>query len=321
MIGRELLELADEQDPRHAPRRATVDRQRTTWPGELHTSLELLEASIAEFERVGGGARGFRIRPDPRISTLTTSAFTPIAVGLSRHGRRAHRRCGRAGVVSGPYSLVYALYHGGVPAAVACRAEWSPPGRRSSWTSSRTVISRRARWGRVAGVADALLGRGEEGLRRFDEGLAMQPRHEDAAGVLAGPPRLLRTMCLAAAGRIPEAAALVAEVQGEPADAASHVHALIAGAPRDGDGRPGARGGAALGGRRRRARPMDARMLILLGETRRLALHRVRDVPVSDGSCSGRRTTGCPRVTPPATAWACPSAARGLTPGVLVLRR
>ena len=123
MIGRELLELADEQDDpaMRLDARLLIGNGRM-WAGELHTSLELLEASIAEFERVGGGARGFRIGPDPRISTLTTSAFIRSLLGYPDTGRRAHRRCGRAGAGKRLLLTRVRAVPRGVPAAVACRA-------------------------------------------------------------------------------------------------------------------------------------------------------------------------------------------------------
>ena len=123
MIGRELLELADEQDDpaMRLDARLLIGNGRM-WAGELHASVELLEASIAEFDRVGGGARGFRIGPDPRISTLTTSAFIRSLLGYPDTARRPHRRCGRAG--AGKRSLLARVraVPRGVPAAVACRA-------------------------------------------------------------------------------------------------------------------------------------------------------------------------------------------------------
>ena len=295
MIGRELLELADEQDDpaMRLDARLLIGNGRM-WAGELHTSLELLEASIAEFERVGGGARGFRIGPDPRISTLTTSAFIRSLLGYPDTAAARIDGAVELARESGPYSLVYALYHAGFlrlwraePELVAARAA-----ELLDVIADRDFPIWRALGTCLAGVADALLGRGEEGLRQFDEGLAMYRGMKTPPAFWPGL-RLLRTMCLAAAGRIPEAAALVAEVQGEPADAASHVHALIAGADLAMAMGDLARAEEQLSEAVDRARPMDARMLILLGETRRLALHRARDVP-DDGSLLRAAYDGMP---------------------------
>ena len=189
---------------------------------------------------------------------------------------------------------MYALYHAGFlrlwraePELVAARAA-----ELLDVIADRDFPIWRALGTCLAGVADALLGRGEEGLRRFDEGLAMYRGMKTPPAFWPGL-RLLRTMCLAAAGRIPEAAALVAEVQTEPADAASHVHALIAGADLAMAMGDLARAEEQLSEAVDRARPMDARMLVLLGETRRLALHRARDVP-DDGSVLRAAYDGMP---------------------------
>src|SRR4029450_3800413 len=135
-------------------------------------------------------------------------------------------------------------------------------------------------------VGDALLGRGEDGLRRFDEGLAMY------RGMKTPPAfwprlRMLRTMCLVSAGRIAEGAALIAEVQSEPADAASHVLARISGADLSAALGDVARAEAQLEDALERARPMDARMFILVAETRRLALHRAQGIPDDAGALRG----------------------------------
>ena len=51
------------------------------WASDLQASIDQLDRAIATFDAVGGRQRGFRIGPDPRISTLTTSAFVLALLG------------------------------------------------------------------------------------------------------------------------------------------------------------------------------------------------------------------------------------------------
>ena len=119
----------------------------------------MLEASIAEFERVGGEASGFLLAR-PRISTLTTSAF--IRSLLGDPDTAAARIDGAVELAreSGPYSLVYALYHAGF--LRLWRAEPELDAARAAELldviADRDFPIWRALGTCLAGVADALLG-------------------------------------------------------------------------------------------------------------------------------------------------------------------
>jgi len=285
VIGRELLSLADDQDDPaiRLDARLLIANARM-WEGDLHEAVDILETSIATFDGVAGAGRAFRIGPDPRISTLTTSAFIRWMLGYPDTAAERMDQAVQLARESGPYSLVYALYHAGFlrlwraePELVAARTA-----ELLDVLADRDFPIWRALGTCLAGVADSLLGRGEDGLRRFDQGLAMYRGMKTPPAFWPGL-RLLRTMCLVSAGRLQEAAALTAEVQREPSDAASHVLALVLGA--DVAAATGDVAGAAaqLEDALERATSMDARMFIVTAETRRLALHRGADVP-DDGS-------------------------------------
>jgi hypothetical protein len=276
MIGRELLTLAEEQgDPAIRLDAQLLIANGRMWAGELHEAVELLETSIADFDAPGGARRGFRIGPDPRISTLTTSAFIRWMVGYPDTAAERMDHAVELARESGPYSLVYALYHAGFfrvwrgePDHAAARAA-----ELLDVLVDRDFPIWRALGTCLAGVGDALQGRGEAGLRRFDDGLAMYRGMKTPPAFWPGL-QLLRTMCLVSAGRLPEAAALIREVQEAPADAASHVFTRIAGGDIALAMADTVSAEAQIDDALRRARSMDARMLVLVAETRRLAVHR-----------------------------------------------
>jgi hypothetical protein len=228
-VGRQMLALgAATGDPGISLDGHLVVGVELLFRGDVAGSLAQLDAGIASFESPAYRPRSMRIGTDPRISTLTTSAFATWLAGRPDSAAARADRAVALGREVGPYSLVYALFHAGFlqvwrsePIAVHECAHALLDALEDHdfplWRALGTAL---------LGASDVFLGKADEGLARVELCVAAYRR-------MRTPPvfwvslRQLHAGCLAAAGRLVEAAEVLDEVLPVAAGSASAAPLLL----------------------------------------------------------------------------------------------
>ena len=174
-LAREIVDLAEGQDD--AGMRVDGYFLLGTYAafmGDLEGGLGHLDEAIRTFESGAYRPRRLRLGVDPRITTLTTSAFILWMLGYpDRAVDRANRAVHLAEEMGHPYSHAYALFHSGVvhhwrrePERVRERAlaalRLSEESDFSVWRALGTCL---------LGAASSALGRSDEGLAQIADGL------------------------------------------------------------------------------------------------------------------------------------------------------
>jgi hypothetical protein len=142
--------------------------------GELEPGLQHVDRAIAAFESKGYRPRRLRFGIDARVSSLTTSGFFLWLLGFpDRAVERADRAVAIATDLDHPYSHAYALYHSGFlhlwrrePEVVRDRASQA-----LAVVETNDLPVWRALGMCLLGAATSALGRPDEGLAMFADGL------------------------------------------------------------------------------------------------------------------------------------------------------
>ena len=142
--------------------------------GDLETGLAHLDKAIEAFESGGYRARKLRFGIDPRVSSLTTSAFFLWHLGYpDRAVERADRAVALASELDHPYSLAYGLYHSGF--LHHWRAEPEIVRDRAAAALRVAEMNDLAVWRALGtcllGAATSALGKPEEGIRQTAQGV------------------------------------------------------------------------------------------------------------------------------------------------------
>ncbi|MDQ4028970.1 MAG: adenylate/guanylate cyclase domain-containing protein, partial [Actinomycetota bacterium] len=168
-VGRAILRLAEQQDdPGMRIDGHFLLGANLALLSELQPGLDHLDKAISYSETESHRSRKFRLGNDPRVACLTTSAFLLWMLGFPDRGLdRANQAVALATRLEHPFTLAYALFHAGFlhlwrrePECVRDRGE----GVLAVAEEHDLQIWR--------AVGMCLLGAGETGMGRFEDGLA-----------------------------------------------------------------------------------------------------------------------------------------------------
>lgn len=176
-LGQRILELGE----RHDDSGIRIDGQLVlgstlTFTGDLTGGLRHLEDAIASFGSVPPRSAGYRSGAEPRVICLTTSAFALWLLGLpDRAAGRVGTAIELAAELDHPFTSAYARFHAGLvhlfrrePHVTLERAigvlEIADEHDLQIWTAVGSCLM---------GVAQAALGRADEGLAQIHDGLAL----------------------------------------------------------------------------------------------------------------------------------------------------
>jgi predicted ATPase/class 3 adenylate cyclase len=184
-VGREILRLAELQDdPSMRIDGHFLLGANLAFLNEIHSGLDHLEKAIAYSKPERQRSRQFRLGNDPLVACFTTSGFILWILGFpDRAVERAKAAVALATRLEHPFTLAYALFHSGFL---------------HLWRGEAELV--RSRGEGVLAVAEdhdlqiwralgmCLLGAGETGMGRFDEGLAQIREGFDLYHGLKTPP-------------------------------------------------------------------------------------------------------------------------------------
>jgi predicted ATPase/class 3 adenylate cyclase len=176
-IGRELLELAEQQDdPGLQVEGHLLFGSSVAFRGDVSTGLDHLDRAIALFDPQRHQPGPFRLGPSSGVSSHTTSALLLWVVGSpDRAAERAETALELAGQLNHPFTLAYARFHVGL--LDLWRRDYELVHSRASGTLDVAEEHDYPIWRALAtalqGAAITGLGRAEEGLARIDHGIAL----------------------------------------------------------------------------------------------------------------------------------------------------
>jgi hypothetical protein len=175
-LGRRILELGEQQDdPNMRIDGHLIIGATSAFDGDLRAGLEHLDAAIALFGPSPARTIGSRVGNDPRVASLTTSAFGLWLAGQPDTSlEHANAAVDLARQLDHPYTLAYAEFHAGLlhwwrrePGLVLDRAirllEIADEYDFRIWS---------AVGGCLQGASQVALGQVETGLARVGEGMA-----------------------------------------------------------------------------------------------------------------------------------------------------
>jgi adenylate cyclase len=175
-LGRRILAMAEaENDPSMAVDGHLIVGSTVAFVGRPREGLEDLEAGIRLFEASTARPLGFRVGNDPRVATLTTSAFVHWMLGRADTAvERADAAIALSDRLAHPYTSAFARFHSGLlhlwrrePELVLDRAvrlhEIADEYDFRLWAAVGNVLM---------GASEVGLGRGEAGLARVTDGVA-----------------------------------------------------------------------------------------------------------------------------------------------------
>ena len=176
-IGRELLELAEQQDdPGLQVEGHLLFGSSVAFRGNVSTGLDHLDRAIALFDPQRHQPGPLRLGPSSGVTSYTTSALLLWVVGSpDRAAERAETALELAGQLNHPFTLAYARFHVGL--LDLWRRDYELVHSRASGTLEVAEEHDYPIWRALAtalqGAAITGLGRAEEGLARIDRGIAL----------------------------------------------------------------------------------------------------------------------------------------------------
>ncbi len=168
-LGREILALGErENDPRILLDGHLVMGATKMFIDDLQGGLDHLDQAIALSASVPARARAMQVGNDPRVASLTTSAFTLWLLGYpDRAVERMDAALALAVELEHPFTAVYARFHAGL--LNLWRRE---PDLAFERASALLEIADEHDFRTWSAAGDCLLGAAQVGLGRFEEGLA-----------------------------------------------------------------------------------------------------------------------------------------------------
>jgi predicted ATPase/class 3 adenylate cyclase len=176
-IGRELLDLAEQQDdPGLQVEGHLIVGSSIAFRGDVTTGLEHLDRAIALFDPDRHQPGPLRLGPSSGVSSYTTSAFLLWLLGSpDRALERAERALELAGQLNHPFTLAYTRFHVGL--LHLWRREYQLVQARGSGALEVAEEHDYPIWRALAlgleGVGMTGVGRPEEGLARIERGVAL----------------------------------------------------------------------------------------------------------------------------------------------------
>jgi predicted ATPase/class 3 adenylate cyclase len=177
VIGRELLDLAEQQDdPGLEVEGHLIVGSSVAFRGDVPTGLEHLERAISLFDPHRHQPGPLRLGPNSGVSSYTTSAFLLWLLGSpDRAVERATRAVELAGQLNHPFTLAYTRFHVGL--LDLWRREFELVQARGTGVLEVADEHDYPIWKALAfalqGAAITGLGRPEDGLARIDHGIAL----------------------------------------------------------------------------------------------------------------------------------------------------
>lgn len=218
-VGRELLDLAEEQDdPALEAEAEFVYGANLVLLNDIRTGLGHLDRAIELFDPNQLRSERFRLGPSPGVVSLTTSAFVEWWLGLPEQAKdRGARALRLATDLKHPTSIAYANYH--VALLALWRQDIASVAERGAalmqvanandypiWRSLATIL---------LGLCRITAGDTREGLEQLDHGAevyeSLKAPPAFTAGVLS-----LRATGYALAGRFEEAIGFLSQSFAEP---------------------------------------------------------------------------------------------------------
>jgi predicted ATPase/class 3 adenylate cyclase len=176
LLGRELLELAEQQDDAALEvDGCLVLGSSLAFKGEIAAGVAELERGIALFRPDQQRAAPLRIGPSSGVSSYTTTALLLWLLGHpDRAADRAERAVEIAEQLSHPFTLAYALFHVGFLDLWRREPELARHRARGvvEVAEEQDYPIWRALGMTLGGAADATLGRIDEGLAQIESGIA-----------------------------------------------------------------------------------------------------------------------------------------------------
>jgi predicted ATPase/class 3 adenylate cyclase len=176
-IGRELLELAEQQDdPGLQVEGQLIVGSSVAFLGDVSTGLEHLDRAIALFDPQRHQPGPLRLGPSSGVSSYTTSALLLWLLGSpDLAAERADSALELAGRLNHPFTLAYARFHVGL--LDLWRRDYELVHSRASGTLEVAEEHDYPIWRALAtalqGAAITGVGRAEEGLARIDRGISL----------------------------------------------------------------------------------------------------------------------------------------------------
>jgi predicted ATPase/class 3 adenylate cyclase len=176
-IGRELLELAEQQDDQGLQVEGhLLFGSSVAFRGDASTGMEHLDRAIALFDPQRHQPGPLRLGPSSGVSSYTTSALLLWLLGSpARAAERAAKALELAAQLNHPFSLAYARFHVGL--LDLWRRDYELVHARANGTLEVAEEHDYPLWRALAfalqGAAITGVGRSEEGLARIDRGIAL----------------------------------------------------------------------------------------------------------------------------------------------------
>ncbi|HEX5450837.1 MAG TPA: hypothetical protein VFW86_00475, partial [Candidatus Limnocylindrales bacterium] len=184
-LGRRILDLGEqEDDPNIRIDGHLIIGATSAFDGDLVAGLEHLDAAIGLFGPSPARTFGSRIGNDPRVASLTTSAFTLWLAGQPDTAlEHANAAIDLAGQLDHPYTLAYARFHAGL-------LHWwrREPGLALERALGLLEIADEYDFRIWAAVGACLQGAAQVGLGQVETGLARAGEGMAAYQGLAAPP-------------------------------------------------------------------------------------------------------------------------------------
>ena len=176
-IGRELLELAEQQDDQGLQVEGhLLFGSSVAFRGDVSTGMEHLDRAIALFDPQRHQPGPLRLGPSSGVSSYTTSALLLWLLGSpAQAAGRAAKALELAGQLNHPFTLAYARFHVGL--LDLWRRDYELVHARANRTLEVAEEHDYPLWRALAfalqGAAITGVGRPEEGLARIDRGIAL----------------------------------------------------------------------------------------------------------------------------------------------------
>jgi predicted ATPase/class 3 adenylate cyclase len=168
-LGRQILALGErENDPRILLDGHLVLGSTKAFIDDLQGGLDHLDQAIALAASVPARARAMQVGNDPRVASLTTSAFTLWLLGYpDRASERMDAAIALSAELDHPFTAVYARFHAGL--LNLWRRE---PGLAFERATGLLEIAEEHDFRTWSAAGGCLLGAAQVGLGRFEDGLA-----------------------------------------------------------------------------------------------------------------------------------------------------